>query len=232
MKVVGGLVAVMMVAASAVYGAEASLSLDVASAYVFRGATFNDGVVLQPGLEVGGLGGLSVGVWGNLDLDDYDGAVMDNEFQEVDLYGSYALPCKIMDLSIGYCEYLYPSGGGAADREVSVSAGKSAGPVDLGVGVFYGVDGGIEKSLYVEASAGSSMELGAIALDLGATVGYADPDSGESGFSNYTVSAGLGYGPVGASVIYIGQIDDDVLPDGPGAYDVEVVGVLSAAVDF
>jgi hypothetical protein len=159
---------------------------------------------------------------------------MDNQFQEVDLYGSYALPCKLMDLSIGYTEYLYPSGGGEADREVAVSAGKSAGPVDLALDIYYGVDGGIEKSLYVEASAGTGFDIGCLGAELGASVGYADPDGGESGFANYTVSAGLGYGPIGASVMYIGQIDDDVLPDveDGGAYDVEVVGVLSAAVDF
>lgn len=233
MKVLSGMVAaVMMMAASAVYGAEASLSLDVASAYVFRGVTFNDGLVLQPGLEVGGLGGLSVGVWGNLDLDDYGGTLEDGEFSELDIYGSYALPVSVFDLSIGYTEYTYPMGGGNADREIGVSAGTSAGPVDLGADVYYGIDGGIEKTLYIELSAGTALEFGDFGVDLGAAVGFVDPDEGESGFSHFTASAGLSYGPVGASVTYIGQIDDDVLPDGAGAYDVEVVGMLSAAIDF
>lgn len=244
MKVLSGLVAVAMMAASAVYGADASLSLDVASAYVFRGVTFNDGAVLQPGLEVGGLGGLTVGTWGNLDLDDYDGAVADGQFSEVDLYGSYALPCKLLDLSIGYTEYMYPMGAGLdastnavgvdADREISLSIGKSAGPVALAADIYYGIDGGIEKSLYVELSAGTEFELGPLGAELGAAVGYVEPDEGESGFSHFTVSAGLGYGPIGASVVYIGQIDDDVLVDveDGGGYDVEVVGMLSAAVDF
>ena len=40
-----GMVAVMLVAGSGLYAAEASLSLDFASAYVFRGVTFNDGAV-------------------------------------------------------------------------------------------------------------------------------------------------------------------------------------------
>jgi hypothetical protein len=65
-------------------------------------------------------------------------------------------------------------------------------------------------------------------------VAFVDPDEGESGFSHFTVSAGLSYGPFGASVMYIGQIDDDVLVDvkDGGSYDVEVVGMLSAAVSF
>ncbi len=243
MKVLSGLVAVMMMAVSSVYGAEASLSLDAASAYVFRGVTFNDGAVLQPGLEVGGLGGLTVGTWGNLDLDDYDGVVADGQFSEVDLYGSYALPCTLLDLSVGYTEYLYPSAGGDADREVGVSVGKGVGPVALAADFYYGLDGLIEKSLYVELSAGSEFELGCLGAELGTAVGYVEPDEGESGFSHFTVSAGLSYGVIGASVMYIGQIDDDVLGDVVKAdaaqgvefgygYDVEVVGMLSAAVDF
>ena len=243
MKVLSGMVAVAMMASSAVYGAEASLSLDVASAYVFRGTTYNDGVVLQPGLEVGGLGGLTVGTWGNLDLDDYDGAVADAQFSEVDLYGSYALPCTLLDLSVGYTEYLYPSAGGDADREVGVSAGKAVGPVALAADVYYGLDGLIEKTLYAELSAGTEFELGCFGAELGTAVAYVEPDEGEGGFSHFTVSAGLGYGAFGASVVYIGQLDDDVLVDvvkadaaqgvelGNG-YDVEVVGMLSAAVDF
>jgi len=219
-------------AASAVYGAEASLSLDVASAYVFRGATFNDGLNLQPGMEVSGFGGLSVGAWGVLDLDDYDGEVVKNQFQEVNLYAAYALPVEILDLSIGYTEYIYPSAGGDADREVGASIGKSVGAIALAADLYYGVDGGIEKQFYAELSAGTEFDLGCIGVELGAAIAYVDPDGGESGFSHFTLSAGLGYGPIGLSVTYIGQIDDDVLPDGAGAYDVEVVGMLSAAVSF
>jgi len=227
--------ATVMAMGSTLLAAEASLSLDLANAYIFRGATFNDGAVLQPGLEVGGLGGLSVGVWGNLDLDDYDGAVEDGQFQEVDLYGSYALPVEALDLSVGYCEYLYPSGGGDADREVSLSAGVGAGCVDLGAGIHYGVDGGIEDSLYVELSAGTSVELAEdLDLDLGATVSYVSPDEGEDGFSHYTASVGLSYAAVSAGVTYVGQIDDDVLPDvaDGGAYDVEVLGTIGAGIEF
>ena len=87
MKIVD-VAAVMVMVGSALYAADASLSVDVASAYVFRGATFNDGVVVQPGLELGGLGGLSVGVWGNLDVDDYSGRLAGGEFSELDIYGS------------------------------------------------------------------------------------------------------------------------------------------------
>jgi len=62
-----------------------AVSLDIASAYVFRGATLNDGWVAQPALSVSPLPGLSLGLWANLDLEDYGGRLKDGQFSEVDL---------------------------------------------------------------------------------------------------------------------------------------------------
>jgi len=219
--------------------ASASASLDLASAYVFRGATFNDGLVLQPGLETDmGLpekaGSLSLGVWGNLDLDDYDGALNDGEFSEIDLYGSYSLPVEAVDLGIGYTEYTYTSAGVEADREISLSAGL---PVLLApsLAAYYGVDGGIDKTLYLEAGLSHEQAITeALAATLEAAVGYVDPDEGEAGFSHYSATAGLGYKALSASVTYVGQIDDDVLADveDEGLYDVDVYGVLGLAYEW
>jgi uncharacterized protein (TIGR02001 family) len=203
--------------------AEASVSLDVASAYVFRGATLNDGLVLQPGLEVSGLP-VTLGVWGNFDIDDNDGALEENEFSEIDIYASYDIPVDALDLSVGYTEYTYP-GGGVADREVSLSAGFDVA-LAPSVAVYYGIDGGIEDSIYAEVGIGHELTIG-LAVELGATVGYADPDGGESGFSHYTASLGTSLGCLGVSVTYIGEIDDDVLET-----DTDVVGMLSVAKDF
>ena len=225
----------MAVIGSTLLAAEADLSLDIASAYVFRGSTFNDGLVLQPGLSVTGTSGISIGVWGNFDIDDYDGAVEDNQFSEIDIYGSYAIPVECMDLSVGYTEYTYPSGGGDADREISVSAGKALIGIDVGAALFYGLDGGIDDSLYIELSAEKGFELAKdFSLEVGGALGYADPDNGQDGFSHFTASLGLNYAAFSAGVTYIGQIDDDVLPDveDGGSYDVEVVGAIGAVVNF
>ena len=217
---------------SAVSGmADARVTLDVASANVFRGSTLNDGLVVQPGLEVS-LHGFTLGAWGNLDLDDYDGRVEKNQFGEIDLYASYAIPVDFATLSIGYIEYTYPGYAVEADREVNLGVGLDV-LLNPQVTVSYGVDGGVDKSLHVGAGIGHSIALAeGFGLDLGATVAYVDIDGGESGFADYTVSAALTHGPFAASVTYIGQIDDDVLPDGPGAYDVDVVGMLSFALDL
>jgi uncharacterized protein (TIGR02001 family) len=220
--------------------AEASVSVHAASAYVFRGATFNDGLVLQPGLELSGFplpdgsGNVTVGAWGNLDLDDYDGAVEDGQFSEIDLYGSYSLPVEAVALSIGYTEYTYPSGGGDADREVSLSAG-----LDLllapSAAVHYGVDGAIDGNLYVEAGVGHGLELAEkLSLELTASVAYLDPDEGDDGFSHYTASVGLSYSLLSMGITYVGQVDDDVLPDieDGGAYDVDIYGTVGLSFDF
>lgn len=212
--------------------AEASVSLDVASAYVFRGATLNDGLVVQPGLEVSGLP-VTLGVWGNLDIDDYDGALDDGQFSEIDLYGSYALPIETFDLSVGYTEYAYPSGG-EADREFSLSAGLDALLAPT-IAVYYGVDGAIEEALYVEAAVGHELALSENAsVGIGATLAYLSPDQGDSGFSHFTASLAASYGVVSASLTYVGQLDDDVLPDvdDGGPYDVDLYATIGVSHEF
>ncbi len=209
----------------------ARVTLDVASANVFRGATLNDGLVVQPGLEVT-LYGLTFGAWGNLDLDDYDGTVEKKQFGEIDLYLSYAIPVDIATFNVGYIEYTYPGTVGKADREVQLGLGLDV-LLAPSVTVSYGVDGSVNKSLHVGAGISHAIALtDAVGLELAAGVAYVDPDEGKSGFADYTLTAGLNFGILGASVTYIGQIDDKVLPDGPGAYDVEVVGKVSLALEL
>jgi len=227
-------------------GAGVDLSLDVASSYIFRGVTFNDGLVVQPGLEVTGLP-ITIGVWGNLDGDDYDDSLDSGQFSEIDLYASYAIPVEVIDLSVGYTEYTYPSGGGAADREANVSIGYE-NVVALGLSLNYGLDGGIEQSFYGEASVGYEAELAEdVSLEVGAAVGYLSPDEGEDGFSHFTVGAEVGWSLLSLGVMYVGQIDDDVLPDYAAAtaatalteateavlgHDAEVVGTVGIGASF
>lgn len=246
-KTIGMILGIALLSSASLYAAEATVGADIASAYVFRGVTFNDGLVVQPYVDVAGLP-IAVGVWANFDVDDYDGAANDGQFSEIDLYASYDLPLEgPVGLSLGYCEYTYPGSGGdpvvdeeggasstfgESDRELSLSASLDT-ILAPSVGVYYGIDGGIEKTTYVEASIGHSLALSdEVGLDLGAGVGYVSPDEGDDGFSHYTASATLSYAFVSAGVTYVGQIDDDVLPDGPGAYDVEVIGTLGISTDF
>lgn len=233
----------MMIVGMAVSAmAEAEVTVDVASAYVFRGITFNDSAVLQPGLSASGP--IDVSVWGNLDLADYDELGLESgQFTEIDLAASYAIPLGLdpVSFSVGYVEYTYPSGGGDADRELSIGASLDV-LMAPAITAYYGIDGAVDESIYVELSTGFEKELlEGLTANLGGLVAYASPDTGDDGFSHYSVSVGLGYGILSASVTYVGQIDDDVLPDavpmtvdedGSAGYDVEVYGMVGIATAF
>ena len=223
------------VGAASAEAAEVSASLNVASAYVFRGVTFNDGFVVQPGLEVSGLPiPLTIGVWGNLDIGDYTGVLDGGQFSEIDLYGCADIPLPVdwLGLSVGYTEYTYPSGGGKADREANLT-GELGLLLSPSLSVNYGVGGAIENSLYLELGLGHEIEWAeCFSVGIGTVVGYLDPDEGDGGFSHYALTAGVSYSLFSASLTYVGQVDDEVLRDGAGSYDVKVYGTIGVSYEF
>lgn len=238
--------AVLAAGLSASIASAGSVTADFASAYVFRGTTFNDEAVFQPGVEAGlaipeEYGSVSIGAWGNFDIGDYGGDIESSEFSEVDLYGSYSLPTIIdgVDLALGWTEYTYPTGGNA-DKEASVGAGFSLADIALGATAYFGVGGAISGSAYYEFTAGYDFEVSTeLTASLGASAAYADIDGGESGMNDGTVSAGLSYAineawSAGVSGTYIAQLDDDVLVDveDGGGYDVDFVGMFSLACEM
>lgn len=232
----------LMVAAAS---AEVSTSFDLASAYVFRGVTYNDGPVFQPGIEASGLGlpeemgALAVGAWANYDIGDYGGTLNSSEFSEIDWYASYTLPSMVdgLDVSLGYCEYTYPNAAATADKEGSIGLGYAIGEVGLGATAYFNVGGG-DTDFYYELSAEYGYDLSdAVSLSVGATAGYAEPENGDSGFADGSLSVGLGYAlsetwSLGVSGTYIAQLDDAILPDGMYGYDVDFVGMLSLGASF
>lgn len=249
-KIITTTIATGLVATSAL---AVDVTLDLASAYVFRGVTLSDEASFQPGIETSGFGlpeeygGVTFGAWGAYDLDDSYTGASSSTFQETDWYVSYSLPAFVdgLDLFVGYCEYSY--GAGSSDEEFNIGAGYAIAGVGLGATYYQGVGGAISTSAYYEFAAGYDLEVTEeLVVSLGARLGYADPDGGESGFSDYDLSAGISYPlgdvwSIGASATYIGQIDDDVLADetlssdpvnGSLGYDVDFVGMLSLAASF
>ncbi|MCF7818888.1 MAG: hypothetical protein K9M54_13510, partial [Kiritimatiellales bacterium] len=221
--VAAGVIAAVVGTASA----ETSVSMDFVSAYVFRGVTLNDGASFQPGIEASGLGldekcgSVTVGAWGSAGFEDSYavGNIGGSTFQESDWYGSYGLPTIVegLDVSVGYTEYSYAVG--SADKEVNIGLGYELAGVALSATYYQFVGGAFVASMYGELGAGYDIEASTnLVVSLGARVGYADWDGGESGFSDYDLSIGASYTlsdiwSIGASVAYIGQIDDKVLPD-------------------
>jgi hypothetical protein len=98
--------------AGAAGAAEVTGTVDVGSAYVWRGITFSKGGVAQPSLDVSGIKlgqvGLAVNVWGNFNLSSSDGRVQSGQFSEVDLALSASLP---KGFRVGYIEYVFAVGG-------------------------------------------------------------------------------------------------------------------------
>ena len=210
-------------AASQASAATATAALDANSAYVWRGLTFNDGIVLQPSMDVSA-NGFAFNVWGNFDVDDYDGAVNDGEFSEVDLTASYAFKLGAVDASLGVIEYTFPAG---TDSTTELFAGLG---YDLGAGFsistkfYYDVDQ--VNDFYLTAGLGYSYSINdKTTLGLSGLISYAGEDFAnfyaggtKDGFFNYMLTASVKYMVtdafgIGANINYSDSLDNSVLPD-------------------
>lgn len=228
------------VLADKVIAADVTAALDINSAYVWRGLTFNDGFVLQPSLDVA-KSGFDLNVWANFDLDDYDGAVDSGEFSEVDLTGSYSHSLGPVNASVGVIEYLFPAG---ADSTTELFIG-----LDMEVGAGFSVatkvyyDTNQVNDFYITAGVGYSYSINKpTTLNLSGTIAYAGEDFAafyaggtDSGFFNYLLSASVQYDvtealSVSAGINYSDSLDKDVLPD--DAVDTKFFGGVNISYAF
>lgn len=200
-----------------------SVTVDFANAYVFRGSIFEN-FVIQPGIEVWGLGlpdqygSISVGVWGNIDVNDNDGTSGGSEFSEIDWYGTYYLPSLIdgLYLFIGYIEYTYPAAEIPANKEVNAGIEYWIEKLTVGTTAYYGIGGDARGDNYYDLSASYYpifSEKLIVSFDV--LAGYYDPDTGPSGWNEGIVDVAAEYAlgrvwSVGATVAYIVQLDDSL----------------------
>lgn len=224
--------------------ATATAALDANSAYVWRGITANDGFVLQPSMDVSH-NGFAFNVWGNYDVDDYDGALNDNRFSEIDLTGSYTFKLGNVDTSIGIIHYLFPELEEPADTYTTeLFLGLS---YDLGSGfaistkLYYDVDA--VSDFYISAGLGYTYSINdKTTLGLSGLISYAGEDFAEywgggtdSGFFNFMMTASLKYMVtdafgIGANINYTDSMDDDALID--DKVDRNVFGGISLTYTF
>ncbi len=194
--------------------ASAGVDVDIVSAYVWRGVTLSEEAQVQPGFETEILGGLATfGTWGSFDLDE-------SQFIEIDYYLEIPLPLgedSPVTADFIYTEYTFPGAEGDAEREIGLAFGTDVGEIGLGLGLFYGVGGGADGTLYIELSAEYGMALAEnIDLGLSAVLHYWDIDGGESGFNAATLGASLDLVipeiefPITVGINYVIEIDDDV----------------------
>ena len=229
-------------AVGASHAADVSAGVDFASAYVFRGVTLNDGLVMQPCAEISGFpidekyGSVAAGIWANYDINDIGSG---SEFSEVDYYISYSLPVEVVDIGLIYTSYTYPgAAGGDSDREITLSFGKELGTngVFTALSFNYGVGGAIEGDLYVLGALDYETDLSEkLSASAGVTVGYLISDGGVNGFNDATASAGLSYAlndtwSLSGGLVYIAQLDGNVLSDAD--YDVNLLGTIGLSCSF
>ncbi|NCD32434.1 MAG: hypothetical protein EOL87_03340 [Spartobacteria bacterium] len=216
------------------WDSEATVGLDLASAYISDSSTWNNGFVLQPYLDVTGMP-VEFGVWANYDIDDYDGAIKGNNFSEVDLTMSYPFAMGPLDSALSYKAWTYPSSSSEADQlvELNLSTG-FMDAITVGAVGRYFFAGGSDKQWYVRPYASYDMSLSEdLSASFSTEASYINrPDDGEDGMLGYDFGVSLAYKYVYASVTYFGRFDEDVLPDGAFAYDEKVLFSVGTSVTF
>lgn len=168
-------VAALVLLCTPAFAAEATLAGDLWSAYKWRGLTFAGGPVLQPSLDVSGLGPLTVNVWGNFNLGDWDGRLREGQFSEVDFTVTARLP---RGFTIGYVEYVFTVGE-PSTRELTAAWSREYAALTPTVSLSYDVEqidsGFLLLSLQRDAELSERLSLA-----LKAEVGYAG-----DGFATY-----------------------------------------------
>lgn len=242
-------------AATPVMAASATAAVDINSAYVWRGQTFNDGLVLQPSIDVAADNGLGINVWGNYDIDDYNGAVDENAFSEIDLTVSYGFTVGKLDVGVGAIHYVFPAisdsnndGIGEnymATTELYLSLGVPiVGGLSAALDAYYDIDA-YDEFTYATLGLSYAYDITEkLNMEAGGSIAYAGDEfakaaNGEDGgLYNYTLSLSLGYTitdawSVAANLTYVDALDDDNLKEDPdGPLDTKTIYGVSLAYAF
>lgn len=213
---------------------EASAGADVATAYVWRGLTFNDGMVFQPWMDIT-KGPFNVNVWGNYDIDDYDETLNGAEYSEIDLTASYTFELETVSITTGIIEYTFPGGGTGTTELFADTSMEPMENFSVGLGLYYDIDE--VKDYYLQIYAGYSMEpMDKVTVDFRLSLGMVGDEysaSGDGGMFDMTFTVAGSYAykddiSFGATLIYTTTMDEDILPE----QDAETVIALGASYTF
>jgi hypothetical protein len=240
-------------AATPVLAANATATVDANSAYVWRGLTFNDGLVIQPSIDVTAENGLGINVWGNYDIDDYDNTLDDKEFSEIDLTVSYSKTVGNLDVGGGIIEYTFPATSNPETGEVQGVTATTELYVSLGMPIIGGLSASLDAYYDIDAlDAFSYATLGLsyaydiaenLNLEASGSIAYAGKDFAQAyggddgGLYNYTLSLSLGYTitdawSAAANLTYVDALDDDNLKEGHGMLDTNTIVGASVSYAF
>ncbi len=225
--------------ASAEFNPEITVGGDFKNGYISEGRTFNDSVVFQPWVSVDGLKianlPINFTVWGNYDFSEYHG-VQENQFQEVDYEFTITIPNETFDINTMIRIWEYPDSDSDTDLLFGASIGKELGESGFYARLYadYCVEGNdgngtFEPSISYNLQISEALSVGAKARAYYQTFSNNDkPD----GWAAYDIGPHVQYGNISASIVYIGQIDNDVLPEGPFEYDVEYLASIGYSFTF
>ncbi len=240
------------------HAADASAGVDVFSAYLWRGTTFQDTPVVQPWVDISGIPlgrnvSLGINVWSNLPLRDVkeDGALKVDglEFSEFDPTLTLTLP---KGFRVGYVEYTFPTTRSVhallaedrieetfATRELFAGwSGTVVANANVNIDVSYDVDE--VDGLYGSIGLGRSFTLRPkLVAAIEGLAGFASRNfsvaygAGKAGLFDYNLEGKLRFTPretiaVGLTLGYAGSFDEDVLPEQP----VKVYGGVTASLSF
>jgi hypothetical protein len=216
--------------------ADASVTLDVLSAYVFNGQIGNDEAVFQPALDVEGPLGFAFSLWANMDLTDNEiswGPNSAGKWSEIDLGLSWTVPYDApVSLTLGGTYYVYPQAVSDVDEDGVASVGPADGSYEI-YATFAADDVLLAPSLtlahdldntddwYALVAVAHSFEVAdALSLDLGAAVGYA---------GDYYVETN--YGSVDGAAFTHVQLDAGLTYAASEALSLGLVGSFSSILD-
>ena len=196
------------------------------SAYVWRGQTFNDGLVIQPSVDVAAENGIGFNVWGNYDVDDYNDTLDENEFSEVDLTASYGKSFGKVDLGAGIIAYIFPASGNEANTsEIYLSAGyEIIDGLSANITGYFDIDT-FQEFTYANLALAYGIDIAeGLSMEFSAAIGYAGDEFAEAaggedgGLYDYTLSVAFGYAiteslGLSASATWVDAIDDDNLKE-------------------
>lgn len=235
----------------------ASVDVDVASSYVWRGIEIDDSWSLQPsftlGYEFSHHTEVELEGWWNIALDDHDSEVWKDTVFEQDLVLSFSHSFSdAFNITAGYIHYMFPKSDiGPGSEEVSTSElfaglGWSRGNGGVGLTVYRDFDH--VKGWYFDLSGDLELPLGdRTAVELGGHLGFAsglaeNPDDHheeffylDDGLVDWLLSAGASYDfsdhvSIGGTVNLAGRLDD--YEDETGLDEQYFFGVVSLGLSF
>lgn len=172
-----------------------SLDLTYASMYVWRGAVFAEDGVFQPSFS-GGMGNLSVNLWGNMDLTDENGTT--RQMNEWDYTVDYSTAFDCIGVSGGIIGYTFPNSGGPGTTEFYLGASYDIVGAPS-ITIYRDVEA--VNATYVSIAGGLSIPVAGITvLDVNGALGSGSAAMNRALYGNGASGAGLSDVLVGLSV--------------------------------